>query len=110
MDQMNNLESNLKIVAYDKPDVNKKQAEIATFTVRFNPSTFTVANKIEFKKTDAKGTDGGDPQFEKIPPLEFNIEFTIDGTGVTIADLSKGEQDDYVKKQVKKLREVTGSN
>jgi hypothetical protein len=104
------LESNLKIVAYDKPDVNKKQAEVSSFTVRFNPNTFTVANKIEFKKTDAKGKDGGDPQFEKIPPLEFSIEFTIDGTGVTISDLSESEQDDYVKKQIKKLREVTGSN
>lgn len=111
MAEQGKLESNLKIVAYDKPDGNKKLAEQEkTFTVRFNPNTFTVANKIEFKKTDAKGKDGGDPQFDKIPPLEFSVEFTIDGTGVTIGDLSKSEQDDYVKKQIKKLREVTGSN
>lgn len=111
MDEKAHLESNLKIIGYDKPDANKKQVEKKpAFIVRFNPNTFTVANKIEFKKTDAKGKDGGDPQFEKIPPLEFNIEFTIDGTGVTIADLPKSDQDDYVKKQIKLLREVTGSN
>jgi len=111
MAEQGKLESNLKIVAYDKPDGNKKLAEKEkTFTVRFNPSSFTVANKIEFKRTDAKGTDGGDPQFDKIPPLEFSVEFTIDGTGVTISDLSKSDQDDYVKKQIRKLREVTGSN
>lgn len=104
------LEPKLKIVAFDKPDGNKKQAELSSFTVPFNPNTFTVSNKIEFKKTHGKGKDGGDPQFDKIPPLEFSIEFTIDGTGVTIGNLSESEQDDYVKKQIKKLRETTGSN
>jgi nucleoid-associated protein YgaU len=103
-------ETSLKIVAYDKPDGNKKQSETPSFTVPFNPNTFTVSNKIEYKKTDAKGTDGGDPQFDKIPPIEFSIEFTIDGTGVSIGHLSEAEQDDYVKKQIKELRKVTGSN
>src|SRR4051794_12235071 len=111
MEEKTELETNLKIVAYDKPDGNKKLSEQErTFTVLFNPNTFTVANKIEFKPPNAKGTDGGDPQFEKIPPLEFKVEFTIDGTGVSISDLPESDQDDYVKKQIKKLREVTGSN
>ena len=103
-------ESNLKIIAYDSPGGNKKQGEVDEFTVFFNPHTFTINNKIEYKKTEAKGQDGGDPQFEKIPPLEFSIEFIIDGTGVTIGNLAASEKQDYVKKQIKKLRDVTGSS
>lgn len=103
-------EANLKIIAYDSPGGGKTQNEVGDFTVDFNPNTFTVTNKIEYKKTEAKGQDGGDPQFEKIPPLEFAIEFTIDGTGVSIATVSGSNKKDYVKKQIKKLRDVTGCN
>lgn len=103
-------EANLKIVAYDKPGGGRKQSELGDFTVGFNPSSFAINNKIEYKQAEARGQDGGDPQFDKIPPLEFSIEFTLDGTGVTIGALPAGEQKDYVKKQIKKLRDVTGSN
>ncbi len=103
-------EANLKIIAYDSPDGGKKQNEVSEFVVDFNPSSFTINNKIEYKKTDAKGQDGGDPQFEKIPPLEFSIEFTIDGTGVSVGSKPASEQKDYLKKQVRKLRDVTGCN
>ncbi len=102
-------EDNLRIVAYDKAEGSKPQNEIDSFTVVFNPSTFTVNNKIDFKEAKAKGQAGDDPQFEKIPPLEFTVEFTIDGTGVTIGKLSESQQQDYIRDQVKKLRKVTGS-
>ena len=101
-------DTNLKIIAYDTPEGGRAQNQIGEFVVEFNPNTFVVNNTIEYKKPDTKGQDGGDPQFEKIPPLEFTIEFTIDGTGV----LSNGQgppPKDNVKKQIKHLREVTGS-
>jgi hypothetical protein len=103
-------EANLKIIAYDTPEGGKKQNEVGEFVVDFNPGSFTINNKIEYKKTEAKGQDGGDPQFEKIPPLEFSIEFTIDGSGVAVGIQPESNQKDYVKKQVKKLRDVTGCN
>ena len=102
-------EANLKIIAYNSPGGGQPQSEISDFTVDFNPATFTITNKIEYQKEEAKGQTGGDPQFDKIPPLEFSVEFTIDGTGVVKTKQAAGEKD-YVKKQVKKLREVTGSN
>ena len=71
---------------------------IHEFVVDFNPSSFAVNNKIEYKKTEAKGKDGGDPQFEKIPPLEFTIEFTIDGTGAAVSNQSDS---DYLKSRLK---------
>jgi nucleoid-associated protein YgaU len=101
-------DANLKILAYDTPEGGRTQNQIGEFVVDFNPNTFVITNKIEYKQPDTKGQAGGDPQFEKIPPLEFSIDFTIDGTGI----LSKGQgppPKDFVKKQIKHLREVTGS-
>src|SRR5438105_14464981 len=113
-------ETNLTIVAYDKPDGNRKTGEVTdpnSFVVDFNPNTFTVTNKIEFKQPKDKGQAGGDPQFERIPPLEFNIEFTIDETGVAVKNFPKKHQNhyksqkhDYVKTKIKELRKVTGSD
>jgi len=118
-------DTNLQIIAYYKPDGNKKQGEKKTFTVDFNPNTFTIATKIEFKKEEGKGKTGGDPQFDKVAPLEFSIEFTIDGTGVAVKNLPPDQQNkfdstknntaaehknDYVKNRIKELREVTASN
>ena len=109
-------ETNLKIIAYDKPGGNRRKGEVDTFIVDFNPGTFTVSNKIEFKEAQAKGSAGSDPQFERIPPLEFTIEFTLDATGVAIKNFPllhqnqyKSQKHDYVKTKVKELRIVTGS-
>jgi nucleoid-associated protein YgaU len=103
-------DTNLKIIAYDSPAGGRKQSEIGSFTVDFNPASFTINNKIEYKQPDVKGQTGGDPQFEKIPPLEFSIEFTIDGTGVAPTQGGRQVKKEYVKKQIKELRNVTGSN
>ena len=114
-------DTNLKIIAFDKPEGNKKEQEKKAFMIDFNPNTFTVTTKIEFKNEDGKGKTGGDPQFDKIPPLEFSIEFTIDGTGVALQKLPPDQQtkfnntknnnpsqnkNDYVKNSIKELREV----
>jgi len=114
-------DTNLKIIAFDKPEGNKKEQEKKAFMIDFNPNTFTVTTKIEFKNEDGKGKTGGDPQFDKIPPLEFSIEFTIDGTGVALQKLPPDPQtkfnntknnnpsqnkNDYVKNRIKELREV----
>ncbi|MEO5998625.1 MAG: LysM peptidoglycan-binding domain-containing protein [Chitinophagaceae bacterium] len=113
-------ETNLTIIAYKKGDGNRKVGEIGGndhFTVDFNPHTFTVNSKIDYNRPRNKGQAGGDPQFEKIPPIEFSIEFTIDGTGVAMKSLSSKNQDDlksqkhaYVKTKIKELRGITGSD
>lgn len=110
-------ENTLKIRAYDQPAGNRVSSEINCFAVDFNPNTFTLVNKIEFEQADAQGSAGSDPQFKKIPPIEFSIEFVLDGTGVAVQNFPKLHQDefksqkkDYVKTKVKELRLVTGSN
>lgn len=106
----------LIIHAYDKAEGNRVQGEIDTFTVDFNPNTFTVVNKIDYKTPEAKGAAGAEPQFAGIPPIEFSIEFTLDGTGVAAqgfpkphADEYQNEKTDYVKNKIKQLRGVTGT-
>ncbi len=108
-------DSNLKIYAYDKPAGNSRQGEIDTFTVDFNPNSFTVNTKIEYKQPEGKGQAGNDPTFEKIPALEFSLEFTIDGTGVAAENFPpdkkneyRSKKKDYVKTQVRLLRDVAG--
>jgi hypothetical protein len=96
-------------MAFSDPK-SKTSDKKETFTVDFNPNSFTVASKVEYKKTEGKGDGGSDPQFDKIPPLEFSIEFTIDGTGVANKTASGESPKDYLKKQVIQLRKVTGCN
>jgi nucleoid-associated protein YgaU len=107
--------AHLQIIAYDRPAGNRRKNEVDSFTVDFNPNTFSVNNKIEFQKADAKGSAGSDPQFDKIPPLEFTVEFTLDGTGVAakrLAQANRGaynnQKQNYVKTKIKELRSVTG--
>jgi nucleoid-associated protein YgaU len=104
-------ESNLKIMAFDKPDakVNTAQTSENTFIVPYNPNTFTISNKVEYKVPDPKGKGGEDPTFEKIPPMEFNVEFVIDGTGVSI-DSSKDKEHNHVREEVKRFRKITGAS
>ena len=101
-------ETNLKIIAYDRPEGGRTQSELGSFTVMFNPNTFSINNKFEYNRNDAKGQNGGDPQFQQIPPLEFSIDFTLDGTGVGLANYNS-DKTDYVKKQVSALRHTTAS-
>ena len=102
-------ETNLKIIAYGKPETRKKD-ELNEFTVMFNPNTFTVNTRIQYQTQNGKGKAGGDPTFDKIPPLEFNVEFTIDGTGVSLGNVPEGRRQDYVKQRTRLLRKVTGSS
>jgi nucleoid-associated protein YgaU len=98
---------NLKIMAYKSPDGSREKGKIDEFSVMFNPATFTIETKVEYKQADAKGQNGGDPVFEKVPPMEFSIEILIDGTGVGPKNEGHGDSD-YVKNQVKNFREITG--
>jgi nucleoid-associated protein YgaU len=111
-------EGNLKIVAFEKPDKQGNTNQLGEFIVPFNPNTFTISNKVAYKAAEAKGKDGADPTFENIPPIEFSIEFTIDGVIKPVESINKGKvnvknainNNNYVRDEVKELRKVTGCN
>ena len=101
-------ESNLRIKAYYTAET-RIGSELTEFVVDFNPNTFNVTNRITYDIDPAINQTGGDPTFKGVPPLTFNIEFTIDGTGVSLGSVPSGQRSNYVKNRIKDLREVTGS-
>ena len=101
--------TNLTIMMYDTATGGDPTKSKDEYTVDFNPNTFTIDNAVNYQATEVIGQAGGDPVFQHIPPINFSIDFTIDGTGVTKPGLSASEQKDYVKKSIEHLRKVTGS-
>lgn len=102
-------EANLKIMGFDSPDGGKTRNKIGEFVVDYNPNTFVINNRISYQQEQPFGTVGGDPQFATIPPMDFNIEFTIDGTGVSKSTWWWiANQQDYLRYQIRNLRFVTG--
>jgi nucleoid-associated protein YgaU len=102
-------EPKLKIIGYDSPQGSPEQNKSGEFVVDFNPSVFNISNTINYQPTQALTKPGGDPTFQRIPPVTISITFTIDGTGATKGDLSMGDQKEYVRKKIIDLRTVTGS-
>ena len=74
----------LTIIAYGKPVNNPGGTanQVGRYAVAFNPSAFTITNKVNYNTEQGKGASGAEPVFEKIPPREFSLDFTIDGTGL----------------------------
>lgn len=102
-------ETNLKIIRYDKPSDHDPSGSAGEYIVDFNPNNFIIRNSINYMSADAPGTGGGDPTFYSIPPIQFSIQFTIDGTGVTKSKIPDSAQKGHVAKSLKHFREVTGS-
>ena len=96
----------LTILQFDSPTGSPQPTK--QFELDLNPSTFNITNTLTYKTEHARGNDGGDPVFDGIPPVNFNITFTIDGTGATRYDpkLSVSEQKEYVRTQIINLRDT----
>ena len=94
----------LTILQYDSPDGSPQ--ETGSFTVDFNPSSFNITNNITYEAPKTHGHSGGDPVFKEIPPINFNITFTIDGTGATKGDMSVSDQKEYVRNKIVDLRKI----
>src|SRR6266487_954514 len=80
---MPDLLTNLKIIGTEKPIDSLSLSIPSIFEVMFNPSTFTINNKINFDTQQAEGSDGSDPKFKNVSPESFAFEFILDGTGVS---------------------------
>jgi LysM repeat protein len=71
------------IEAYRQADYSGSAAE--TFTVMFNPNTYTQKYEVEYQDRQGQGDTGSPQVFGKIKPQEYTFEFLFDGTG-TVAD------------------------
>jgi hypothetical protein len=52
-----------------------------TFTVMFNPNTYTQKYEVEYQPRQGHGDTGSPQVFGKIKPQEYTFEFMFDGTG-----------------------------
>lgn len=74
---MANLEK-MKITAYQKSDFT---GEVGNFTVYINPEKYTHSYQIRYNDVQAQGSNGGSPDFNKVPSEKVNFELVFDATG-----------------------------
>jgi hypothetical protein len=74
-----------------------------SFTVMFNPSTYTQKYEVEYQERQGQGDTGSPQVFGKIKPQEYNFDFLFDGTG-TVADKVE------VRETVDRFLTVTGKH
>ncbi len=69
----------LKIVGYKDADGTKKTGN--EFVAQVNPSNISINHSVQF--TEKEGVDNAvsELKFQKAPPQDINLVFTLDGTG-----------------------------
>lgn len=70
----------LKITAYSDGSFTKQVG--APFSVLINPEKYTHGYKIKYTDPKGQGSNGGSPNFNKIPSETVGFEIVFDGTGV----------------------------
>jgi hypothetical protein len=72
----------LKIESYTDPKYQRSPTQ--TFTVSFNPATYSVKYVVEYDEKDqGRGTTGMPQRYKRNKPGEFSLEFVLDGTGAS---------------------------
>ena len=75
-----------------------------TFTVMFNPESYSLSYENVFSKTQGINTSGTSARYALTKPSELSLELVIDGTGVTNMGLMSKKD---VYKEVQKFLELT---
>lgn len=86
----------IKIETYQDDKYTTKASE--EFTAMFNPSKYTLKYEIEQNERQGAGTSSTPPTFAKIKPQEIDLEFLVDGTGVSgeVVDVQQ-KADEFLK-------------
>ena len=96
---MNGELKKMIIEAYTEADYSG--SPVQTFTVMFNPNTYSQKYEVEYEDRQGQGDSGSPQVFGNIKPQEYAFEFLFDGTG-TVADKVD------VQQTVEEFLEVTG--
>lgn len=71
---------------------------VDTFTVMFNPNTYTQKYEVEYHDRQGQGDSGSPQVFGKIKPQEYTFDFVFDGTGVAAETIEvQDEVDKFLK-------------
>lgn len=89
----------MAIEAYRDPNYSGSPAE--TFTVSFNPTSYTQKYEVLYDSRQGQGDIGSPQIFGKIKPQEYAFEFLFDGTGTAVDPID-------VQQAVDRFLEVTG--
>ncbi len=89
------------IEAYREADYSGSAAD--SFTVMFNPNTYSQKYEVEYQDRQGQGNTGSPQVFGKIKPQEYSFEFLFDGTG-TAADKVE------VREEIEHFLTVTGKH
>src|SRR5687767_12700261 len=71
----------IKIETYHDDKYTKKGSE--EFVAMFNPSKYSLKYEIEQNERQGAGTSPAAPSFAKMKSQEIDLEFLVDGTGVS---------------------------
>ncbi len=77
----------LKILAYKDEDFSQPAKSPNTFTVMMNPAEYSHSFKVCYNDTQAQGSPGASPDFNKIATETVTFKLVFDGTGVIPSNL-----------------------
>lgn len=86
----------VKLVVMSFDTEARSGAAKETFSVQFNPTSYSRGFEVEYSEQNGAGNTAGAAQFQRIKAGDFALEFTLDGTGVgggTPADVPARVQD-----------------
>ncbi len=98
----------LSIIAYSSSNY-AKSARKGKFEVLINPETYKRDVDIDYDKTWAIGSPGGDLRFKKMKSEKISFSLIFDGTGLVSTapqSLKEGEQIKPVLQQIKEFKAV----
>jgi hypothetical protein len=78
-------------------------AAVESFTVMFNPTSYTQKYELEYQDEQGAGTTGSPQVFGKIKPQDYSFELVFDGTGAVVDETD-------VHREVERFLKVTGKH
>jgi len=95
-EETNSTLEKIKIETYTDAKYRNKGDE--TFEAMFNPNKYSFKYAIQQNERQAAGTSPSATSFVKMKPLEIELEFLIDGTGVSGVDMDvQTKTDEFLK-------------
>ena len=79
----------MSIEAYRDPQLSG--SPVKTFTVMFNPNTYSQKYDIEYEERQGQGDTGSPQVFKQIKPQDYSFEFVFDGTGTAAEKVDVGK-------------------
>jgi hypothetical protein len=89
------------IEAHRQADYSDEAVE--TFTVMFNPTSYTQKYELEYQDEQGAGTTSSPQVFGNIKPQDYSFDFVFDGTGAVVDETD-------VHKEVEHFLKVTGKH